>query len=193
MTFSVAVVGRKGRDFFRRRGFPVVYEAVNIFQHLKFEDAEAIALAVDEVPQSAPGERFVYSDINFFLLADIVARASGMPFDRFVKERVFAPLGMAESMFNPPDALKARIAPTEVEAGQPVRGVVHDPRARPGNHHETRRRHLPPAHRARAVQHEHRVARHGRRHAPRDRTSPSRRCSTSRTAPARASRCRARA
>ena len=32
----------------------------------------AIALAIDEVPTIAPGERFVYSDINFFLLGDIV-------------------------------------------------------------------------------------------------------------------------
>ncbi len=38
----------------------------------------AIALAVDEVPTSKPGERFVYSDINFFLLGDIVRRVSGL-------------------------------------------------------------------------------------------------------------------
>ncbi len=74
---------------------------------------EAIRRACEEVPTSAPGERFVYSDINFFLLADIVARVSGMPFDRFVEERVFKPLGMTESMFTPPASLKARIAPTE--------------------------------------------------------------------------------
>src|SRR5688500_3029823 len=30
----------------------------------------AIELAIEEVPTSAPGERFVYSDINFFLLGD---------------------------------------------------------------------------------------------------------------------------
>ncbi|MDO8836223.1 MAG: serine hydrolase domain-containing protein, partial [Vicinamibacterales bacterium] len=46
---------------------------------------KAIALAAEEVPTSAPGERFVYSDINFFLLADIVARVSGMPFDVFAR------------------------------------------------------------------------------------------------------------
>ena len=37
----------------------------------------AIALATDEVPQSAPGARFVYSDINFFLLGHIVAAGVG--------------------------------------------------------------------------------------------------------------------
>ncbi|MCX6549857.1 MAG: DUF1343 domain-containing protein [Acidobacteria bacterium] len=101
---------------------------------------EAIRRACEEVPTSAPGERFVYSDINFFLLADIVARVSGMPFDRFVQTRIFAPLGMTETTFNPPAALKARIAPTEMCSpyGWPcegpnqvmLRGVVHDPTAR---------------------------------------------------------------
>ena len=37
----------------------------------------AIELAKDEVPTSAPGETFVYSDINFFLLGDIVTRITG--------------------------------------------------------------------------------------------------------------------
>jgi CubicO group peptidase (beta-lactamase class C family) len=41
---------------------------------------EAIRRACEEVPTSAPGERFVYSDINFFLLAEIVSRvASPLP------------------------------------------------------------------------------------------------------------------
>jgi uncharacterized protein YbbC (DUF1343 family)/CubicO group peptidase (beta-lactamase class C family) len=100
----------------------------------------AIALAVDEVPTSRPGERFVYSDINFFLLADIVQRVSGVPFDQFVRERIFEPLGMKDTMFNPPASLVPRIAPTEscTRYGWPcqgpdmsmLRGVVHDPTAR---------------------------------------------------------------
>ncbi len=73
----------------------------------------AIALAVEEVPASRPGERFVYSDINFFLLGDIVQRVSGQPLDRFARERVFEPLGMKDTMFNPPASAASRIAPTE--------------------------------------------------------------------------------
>ena len=42
----------------------------------------AIDLAVDEVPTAPPGERFVYSDINFFLLGDIVRASSGEPLER---------------------------------------------------------------------------------------------------------------
>jgi len=40
---TLGLIGRKGRDFFRRRGYPVAYERVNVFQHLTFEDAENIA------------------------------------------------------------------------------------------------------------------------------------------------------
>ena len=101
----------------------------------------AIELANDEVPQSAPGERFVYSDINFFLLGDIVARASGLPLERYVAERVFAPLGMTDTGFLPPIERVGRIAPTErcrfldawpckAPEVEPLRGVVHDPTAR---------------------------------------------------------------
>jgi uncharacterized protein YbbC (DUF1343 family)/CubicO group peptidase (beta-lactamase class C family) len=87
----------------------------------------AITLAMNEIPTSAPGTRFVYSDINFFLLGDIVRRVSGQSLDQFAYDRIFSPLGMAETTFNPPKAWFSRIAPTEVTL---ERGVVHDPTAR---------------------------------------------------------------
>ncbi|PYR93247.1 MAG: hypothetical protein DMF84_09635 [Acidobacteria bacterium] len=101
---------------------------------------EAIHLAIEEVPTSSPGERFVYSDINFLLLGDIVRRVSGKPLDQFVREEIFSPLEMNETMFTPPESLRGRIAPTEkcTPFGWPcegadvhmLRGVVHDPTAR---------------------------------------------------------------
>ena len=101
----------------------------------------AIELAKDEVPTAAPGAVFVYSDINFFLLGDIVPRITGQSLDAYLKRMVFEPLGMKETGFNPPKALLPRIAPTERCAEQdawpckrpeamPLRGVVHDPTAR---------------------------------------------------------------
>ena len=54
-----------------------------------------------------PGERFVYSDINYFLLGDIVRRVSGMPLDEFAKTHIFEPLGMKDTMFLPPDVAAA--------------------------------------------------------------------------------------
>ena len=100
----------------------------------------AIQLAIEEVPTAPPGVRFVYSDINFFLLGEIVRRISGERLDEFAQKRIFKPLGMNDTMFNPPKTLAARIAPTEscTPFGWPcegpgmkmLRGVVHDPTAR---------------------------------------------------------------
>jgi F-type H+-transporting ATPase subunit gamma len=42
---ALGLVGRRGRDFFARRGFEVRYEQINLFASLKFEDAQAIARA----------------------------------------------------------------------------------------------------------------------------------------------------
>ena len=100
----------------------------------------AIGLAIEEVPTSAPGARFVYSDINYILLGEIVRRVSGQPLNEFARAHIFAPLGMTDTMFLPADLLKPRIAPTEkcTPFGWPceganlqmLRGVVHDPTAR---------------------------------------------------------------
>jgi F-type H+-transporting ATPase subunit gamma len=43
---ELGLVGRKGRDFFGRRGFKVAFEEIGIFQKLRFEDAKAIAQLV---------------------------------------------------------------------------------------------------------------------------------------------------
>ncbi|MGD9905104.1 MAG: exo-beta-N-acetylmuramidase NamZ domain-containing protein [Vicinamibacterales bacterium] len=101
----------------------------------------AIDLAVNEVPTAPPGAQFVYSDINFFLLGHIVARASGLPLEQYVARHVFDPLGMADTGFLPPIERIGRIAPTErcrfldawpckAPEVEPLRGVVHDPTAR---------------------------------------------------------------
>ena len=73
----------------------------------------AIDLAIEEVPTSSAGERFVYSDINYILLGDIVRRVSGQPLNEFARKHIFEPLGMKDTMFLPPESLRPRIAPTE--------------------------------------------------------------------------------
>src|SRR5262245_57183130 len=100
---------------------------------------EAIRRANELAATLPPGEKFIYSDINFFLLGDIVRRVSGERLDAYVKRHVFDPLGMKDSMFLPPASLRARIAPTErcrplswpcvyAEENIPfLRGIVHDP------------------------------------------------------------------
>jgi uncharacterized protein YbbC (DUF1343 family) len=92
----------------------------------------AIALAVEERPLAKPGVRFIYSDINFFLLGHIVKRVSGLSLDEFVQANFFEPLEMNDTMFNPPGILRSRIAPTGIYRGPGktvFRGRVHDPTA----------------------------------------------------------------
>jgi len=91
-----------------------------------------IRKALAEKSDAPPGERFVYSDINFELLGEIVRRVSGKPLNEFARDILYQPLGMSDSTFLPPASLIPRIAPTENDpaTGKPFRGVVHDPTAR---------------------------------------------------------------
>jgi CubicO group peptidase (beta-lactamase class C family) len=57
-----------------------------------------------------PGTRWAYSaQAGFDTLARIVEIASGMPFDRFAKQRIFDPLGMKDTFFYPAEG-NARMA-----------------------------------------------------------------------------------
>src|ERR1035438_9484880 len=79
-----------------------------------------------------PGSAFVYSDINFVVLGELVQKVGGMPLDQYSQTYIFGPLGMTWTRFLPPAEWKPRIAPTERDerSGQMLRGVVHDPTAR---------------------------------------------------------------
>ena len=85
-----------------------------------------IEKALQDKPTYLPGAHFAYSDINFILLGEIVHRLSGVTLAEYAASNIFAPLGMTDTMFLPPESLRARIAPTEF----PLRGVVHDETAR---------------------------------------------------------------
>ena len=107
--------------------------------------------------RNAPGARFVYSDINFITLGEVVRRVSGVPLNQFAYENIFRPLGMRDTEFRPLGKIEslmtshndkgtlARIAPTESVRGMKsylggtadagaseetmLRGQVHDPTA----------------------------------------------------------------
>ncbi len=84
---------------------------------------------VTSAPPFHPGDRFIYSDVGFIVLGELVRRVSGKDLDAFARENVFAPLDMRETGFLPNAALRERAAPTEIRNGQRIRGEVHDPRA----------------------------------------------------------------
>lgn len=101
--------------------------------------AEALQRIWAEVPVAAPDERFIYSDIGFEVLGELVYRISGQRLDAFAAQKIFEPLGMKNTAFNPPTAWRPRIAPTERINDQWfrkqtadsfwLRGEVHDPTA----------------------------------------------------------------
>jgi CubicO group peptidase (beta-lactamase class C family) len=86
--------------------------------------------ALADVPARPPGVRFVYSDINFILLGEIVRKVSGATLPDYVRQCIYRPLGMNASMFQPVAGLRRRIAPTEIVNGGLLRGIVHDPTTR---------------------------------------------------------------
>jgi len=87
----------------------------------------AIEMAFREKPISPPGEEFIYSDINYIVLAEIVREVSGQYLNEFSAQRIFSPLGMTKTRFLPPPQVHDQIAPTDFREGQLLRGVVHDP------------------------------------------------------------------
>ena len=87
----------------------------------------ALALAMAERPRTKPGTQFVYSDINFILLGEIIQGVTGRTLEAFTREEVFEPLGMVDTGYLPSPDLKSRIAPTNWEDGEMLRGAVHDP------------------------------------------------------------------
>ena len=89
----------------------------------------AMRMIIAESPVAPPGTRFIYSDINFETLGELVHRVSGQPLDVYCAENIFKPLRMKDTGFKPSAALRERIAPTERMHGTVLWGEVHDPTA----------------------------------------------------------------
>ncbi|MBQ5641518.1 MAG: beta-lactamase family protein [Ruminococcus sp.] len=59
----------------------------------------ALAWLFEQPLNFEPGTRYEYSNSNYFLLAQIVEQVAGMPYEDFVRQRIFEPLGMNRSGF----------------------------------------------------------------------------------------------
>ena len=90
----------------------------------------ALKMITGEKPFSPSGTRFIYSDINFIILGELVRRISGQSLDVYCAEYIFKPLGMKDTRFKPSPSLRSRIAPTQYQHGKKGKilwGEVHDP------------------------------------------------------------------
>lgn len=88
-----------------------------------------LAAIYHTLPARPPGSSVAYTNINSFLLGEIVAAVHGQPLDRAIDELVCRPLRLQHTGFCPDPALIAQIAPTEFDGewrGCLVHGVVHD-------------------------------------------------------------------
>ncbi|PFG39580.1 CubicO group peptidase (beta-lactamase class C family) [Georgenia soli] len=96
-------------------------------------DLESRLAAVYAVrPAYEPGTGYVYSDLGLITLGEIVETVSGQRLDEYVGEHITGPLGMSDTMYNPPEELLPRIAATEYQPALGrglVHGEVHDENA----------------------------------------------------------------
>ncbi|MBQ6612299.1 MAG: serine hydrolase [Alistipes sp.] len=74
----------------------------------------------------------VYSCLNYITLAYIVEKVTGMPIDEYAEQNIFKPLGMHNTCYKPTKEYSQHVAPTSIENGKFLRGVVNDPLAREG-------------------------------------------------------------
>jgi len=95
--------------------------------------ADGPAKAVERIwnltPLHPAATKFIYSDVNFIVLGQLVERISGESVAAFAERATFEPLGMTETGYQPAEPLRTRAAPTEEREGRWMRGEVHDPRA----------------------------------------------------------------
>ena len=89
----------------------------------------ALKLIEAECPIHPPGTYYLYSDINFEVLGEIVRRVSGLSLSEYCRDHIFEPLGMSETGFRPRGPELARIAPTGYSDGKLLLGEVNDPTA----------------------------------------------------------------
>jgi F-type H+-transporting ATPase subunit gamma len=126
---ALALVGRRGRDFYARRGFDLLYERINLFTHLKFDDAREVAKTAMEAFTSGEvdGVYLAYNEFKSVMVQRVVIDQV-LPIPRGTFD---APAGRSDParppggsaaaapvdyLYEPgPDELFAALLPTHVE------------------------------------------------------------------------------
>jgi uncharacterized protein YbbC (DUF1343 family)/CubicO group peptidase (beta-lactamase class C family) len=90
---------------------------------------EALERIYSLSPIYEAGSKFVYSDVGYIVLGELVRRISGERLDAFARKNIFEPLHMADTSFLPDERLRRRAAPNDQRDGAWIKGEVHDPRS----------------------------------------------------------------
>ena len=99
----------------------------------KFKTKEEVIDAIMNSKLKYPtGTDYVYSDLGLITLQQIIEKLAGKPLDIFLKEKLFDPIGMKRTMYNPGAEFLYDVLPTEVDdyfRMTTVKGKVHDENA----------------------------------------------------------------
>ena len=116
---ALGLVGRRGRDYFARRGFDVRYEQINLFAKLTFADAQAIAKAAIEafVGGEADSVYLVYNEFKSVLQQRVVVeRLLPIPREGLTEEGGEAAGPVVDYLYEPaPAQLFKDLLPNHVE------------------------------------------------------------------------------
>ena len=113
---ALALVGRKGRDFFRRYNFEVRYEDVNIFNDLRYVHAQAVAeVAVQQFTEGAvSGVQLLYNEFKSVIQQNVAVEQL-LPIPRLTPSEAESEV-LAEYLFEPnPDQIFETLLPRHVE------------------------------------------------------------------------------
>lgn len=91
--------------------------------------AAAIEKLLALKPIRPAGECFVYSDVGFLVLGQVIEHVTGKSLDAAAREMLFEPLRMSHATYNPSKELREIIAPQDKHGDRWLQGTVHDPRA----------------------------------------------------------------
>ncbi len=99
---ALGLIGRKGRDFFVRRGFDVRYEDINVFTNLRYTHAQAVArAAIEEFTTGAARDVYlIYNEFKSVLQQRVVVERL-LPIPRFEADSDAAAATLAGHLFEP--------------------------------------------------------------------------------------------
>src|SRR6266852_6119311 len=113
----LGLVGRKGRDFFRRRGLEIAYEQVGLFQALRYTDAQQIArAAIDEFTSMRVNRvQLVYNEFKSAIQQRVIIEDL-LPVPRAAVTDAGGPSSQIDYMYEPaPHEIFNRLLPRYVE------------------------------------------------------------------------------
>lgn len=115
-------------------GIPDYTDAPDFGETMKLQRTpqQLIAVVRDKPLDFTPGEKFAYSNSNYVLLAQVIEKAGGVPFQKFVQANIFTPLGMKDSGFDSDALMARRASPYSRRNGVIVNATYIDPSVQAG-------------------------------------------------------------